>query len=151
VFESDWYRQDEGTVFTNVFNRAIYSGTNTFPYVAQFDDGTNAQRISLDHSVLAGGYRTQYVVRDGDVNQASISAQTGLATGAAKWSAAYGLNSFATASNGAAPSAVGSGTVPTVNRLQIGVGFGTQYNGTLKRLTYWPQRLPNDTLQTITQ
>jgi hypothetical protein len=25
------------------------------------------------------------------------------------------------------------------------------YNGTIKRLTYWPQRLPNSTLQAITQ
>jgi len=148
---SSWYRQDEGTVFVDVFNREIYSGTNSFPYVAQFDDGTNTERISLDHSVLAGGYRTQYVVRDGDINQASITAQSGLATGAAKWSAAYGLSSFASASNGAAPSEVGGGTVPTVNRLQIGNGFGTQYTGTIKRLTFWPQRLPNKVLQTITQ
>jgi len=148
---SSWCRQDEGTVFVDVFNREIYSGTNSFPYVAQFDDGTNTERISLDHSVLAGGYRTQYVVRDGDINQASITAQSGLATGAAKWSAAYGLSSFASASNGAAPSEVGGGTVPTVNRLQIGNGFGTQYTGTIKRLTFWPQRLPNKVLQTITQ
>jgi hypothetical protein len=150
VVESDWYRQDEGTVFANIFNRAIYSGTNLFPYVAQFDDGTNTERISLDHSVLAGGYRTQYVVRDGNVNQASISAQTGLATSAAKWSAAYGLNSFASASNGAVAVTDSSGTVPTVNRLQIGIGFGAQYNGTISRLTYWPQRLPNATLQALT-
>ena len=148
---SSWYRQDEGTVFVDVFNREVYSGTNIFPYVAQFDDGTSTERISLDHSVLAGGYRTQYVVRDGDINQASITAQSGLATGAAKWSAAYGLSSFASASNGAAPSEVGGGTVPTVNRLQIGNGFGTQYTGTIKRLTFWPQRLPNKVLQTITQ
>jgi len=147
---SSWYRQDEGTVFVDVFNRAIYSGTNSFPYIAQFDDGTNTERISLDHSVLAGGYRTQYVVRDGDINQASITAQSGLATGAAKWASTYGLNSFASASNGAAAVAGGSGTVPTVNRLQIGTGFGTQYNGTIKRLTFWPQRLPNATLQNIT-
>jgi hypothetical protein len=24
-------------------------------------------------------------------------------------------------------------------------------NGTIRRLTYWPQRLPNSTLQTLTQ
>jgi hypothetical protein len=148
---TSWYNQSEGTVFLNVFNNEMYTGTNRFPYPAQFDDGTNAQRISFDHSILAAGYRLQYVVRDGDVNQASMNAQTGLPTGEAKWSAAYGLDSFATSGNGGVVQTDTSGTVPIVNRLQIGAGFGNLYNGYIRRITYFPTRLSNTTLQNITK
>jgi hypothetical protein len=40
-----------------------------------------------------------------------------------------------------------------VNSLFIGgrIGSSFMHNGTIKRLTYWPARLPNTTLQQITQ
>jgi hypothetical protein len=41
----------------------------------------------------------------------------------------------------------------TPDRLFIGSRTGSSLilNGTIRRLTYWPQRLPNSTLQAITQ
>jgi hypothetical protein len=33
---------------------------------------------------------------------------------------------------------------------KVGIG-ATELNGTIRRLVYWDQRLPNDTLETITQ
>jgi len=46
-----------------------------------------------------------------------------------------------------------TGTPPTVNALGIGQRLDTtgSLNGHIKRLTYWQTRLPNETLQGITQ
>jgi hypothetical protein len=38
-----------------------------------------------------------------------------------------------------------------INELDIGVGFGQQFTGTIRRLTYWPHRLPNYLLQELTR
>ena len=44
-------------------------------------------------------------------------------------------------------------SIPTAASMTIGalVGGSIQLNGTIKRLAYWPQRLPNSTLQQLTQ
>jgi hypothetical protein len=43
-------------------------------------------------------------------------------------------------------------TLPTLNQLRIGYdpAGGSQRNGPISRLAYWPRRLPNSTLQTLT-
>jgi hypothetical protein len=42
-----------------------------------------------------------------------------------------------------------------VSAMAIGNDFSSgsalSLNGTIRRLAYWPQRLPNETLQTVTQ
>ena len=44
-------------------------------------------------------------------------------------------------------------TVPTVTQMQLNKATfpNGEINGTIRRLTYWPQRLANSTLQQITQ
>ena len=62
------------------------------------------------------------------------------------------INSGVTAASGALGTVDTSYGIPTVDRLLIGQSRSSDNtNGTLRRLTYWPQRLPNETLQTITQ
>ena len=150
TFGNSFYDQTEGSVFADVFNRRTYDGVSSFPYILEFNDGTSNQRISFDHSVLSGGYRALFVVRDGNINQMATTVEYPIATGDLSLTGAYALNSFAASSNGNVAVIDSSGTVPVVNRLQIGNGFGIEYNGTISRLTYWPTRLSNDTLQTIT-
>jgi hypothetical protein len=147
---SSWYSQSEGTVFADAFNRVIYDGTNIFPYILQFDDGSNAERISFDHSALSLGYRGFFVVRDNNVDSAAVTAIYPASSGFLKMAGAYALNSFAASANGNPANTDNSGTLPTVNRLQIGKGLGQQYVGTISRLTYFPDRLPDTTLQAIT-
>ena len=149
---SSWYEQDEGTVFTDTVNKETYPGTNVFPYILQIDDGTNNNRIGYDNSVLSTGYRYNLFCTSGGVAQGELN-QFGFASGAARWASAFKTNDFALAIN-LSPSVLStrtSGTLPnTMTQLQIGKGFGKQFNGTMRRLTYWPTRLSNDTLQTIT-
>jgi hypothetical protein len=43
--------------------------------------------------------------------------------------------------------------MPTVDRLYLNFATfaGGEINGTIRRLTFWPQRLPNPTLQSLSQ
>jgi hypothetical protein len=65
------------------------------------------------------------------------------------------VDDFASWATGATTAATDtSGAMPVaLNQTTIGSSFtGTEVLcGTIRRLTYWPQRLPNSTLQTITQ
>jgi|LakMenEpi03Aug12_release.lakeMendotaPanAssembly.Ray.scaffolds.fasta_scaffold293415_2 hypothetical protein len=150
---SSWYRQDEGTLFTDTVNREAYTGSNVFPCILQIDDGTNNNRISYDNSVLGSGYRYNLPCHSGGVSQGELN-QFGFASGAARWASAFRTNDFALAIN-LSPSVVStrtSGTLPNaMTQLRIGSGFGKQFTGTIRRLTYWPTRLGNEVLQTITQ
>jgi hypothetical protein len=66
---------------------------------------------------------------------------------------AYKASDFAVTSNGSAPATQTSGSVPTgVNQMQIGsaVGGSEFLCGTIRRIAYYPVRLPNSTLQALT-
>jgi hypothetical protein len=69
--------------------------------------------------------------------------------------AAFAANNFQQGANGNLGTADTSGSVPSVTAMQIGNDFfassGTALNGTIRRLVFFPQRLANTTLQTITQ
>jgi len=80
-------------------------------------------------------------IADGGVNQALLS---GLSAGSNKTALAYRNNDFALSANGGAPTTDSLGTVPSVDRLVF------YANSTIKRLAYYPRRLPDAQLQAIT-
>jgi hypothetical protein len=145
---SSWYRQDEGTVFADA--ASIYNGGRYF----MFDDGSLVNRWESRYSAyLATLNSWNNSVQDVGVNTLVVSG--GLAFNA-KIAAANKTNNAAIASNGAG-AIVGTDTSCTMpanqSRLWIGSfqGTATYANGSIRRLTYWDQRLPNETLQAITQ
>jgi hypothetical protein len=150
---SSWYRQDEGSLYTDTTNRETFPGVNVFPYILQIDDGTNNNRLSHESSVLSGGYRYNLPVASGGVAQGVLN-QSGFASGSARWASAFRTNDFAIALS-LSPGVVStraSGTLPNVMiRMQIGAGAATQFTGTIARLTYWPRRLSDPTLQELTR
>lgn len=150
---SSWYRQDQGTVFAEATNRETYPGINVFPYLAQVDDGTNNNRVSLDFSVLAAGYRYNLAVVSGGSTQFETG-PFGITQSSARWAAGVRSSDFASAVS-VSPGTLftsTSGTLPGVmTQLRIGAGFGKAFSGTIRRLTYWPARLPNGTLQALTR
>jgi hypothetical protein len=146
VVESPWYRQDEGTVFTEF--RDSPSTQGEYPFT--ISDNTVSNRFtlftsgssSLNSRLISAGS----VFNPGNVSfiaSSLIRASTAGKTGA---------DQAITACNGVLSSAGSPTSMPAVDRMYIGAahnGF-EKLNGTIKRLTYWPARLPNDTLQTIT-
>jgi hypothetical protein len=146
---SSWYRQDEGTVFADAYREfAVPSGF--FPHV--FDArNTNSDVIQIAYNTesLGTGYS-----RTSGVDQAVLF-PTGL-SGVRRRRAtfAYRTDDFAACVNGGTVVTDNSGTPSSViNQAAVGGQVGStsfNLNGTISRLTFFPQRLPDATLQAIT-
>jgi hypothetical protein len=64
---------------------------------------------------------------------------------------AYKANDFAGVDNASAVQTDNSGTVPPLTQMDIAnAGGSTQLNGWVRRIAYYPRRLANTELQTIT-
>ena len=139
---SSWYNQSEGTVFADV--------ARTYGNILGFSDGgAPAERFRLGASSSAmvafgsSGGSTQFNINSG--------AGTWISPAAGKGALALKVNDFAASANGNPVQLDLSGVIPSVDRLLIGTAhIDNKVNGSIKRITYWPQRLPDSTLQTIT-
>ena len=143
---SSWYRQDEGTVFAaGVSNGANGAGLFTL------EDGSAAEysRMGVGFSLL------NFVVSKASGSQVDVySTGTSFVFGSPfRGVAAYGLNNVGLSLNGGSAQVDTAADMPSAaNVLRIGFGkYATYTNGPIKRLTFWPQRLANSTLQTLTQ
>jgi hypothetical protein len=149
---SSWYRQDEGTVFVDSARYALGNSAGQYIVCEAGNSAFNNNDL-IQLGTQFGSNSFQMLVNVGNVTQAAL-VEAGVVT-QSKYVGAYRANDFAYTKNGASPATDTSGTTPTVSQLNIGSrpAFGnTGYlNGTIRRLTYWPQRLPNSTLQQITQ
>jgi hypothetical protein len=143
---SSWYRQDEGTVFAEFQPRA-----NATVGVAYLNDGSVNEATRIFYNSSISNYT--FSVRAAGAEQSSINNLGAYVLQSERISAAYKVNDLAASRNGGASVSDVSATVPTgIDRLNLGTTQSANYlNGTIKRLTYWPARLPDSTLQTITQ
>jgi hypothetical protein len=142
---SDWYNATEGTfVVRNNYN----SGSNV---------GTAGGRVALAANTTVGNSLIVLYNRNGTANAALVLNTTaqaindGIASTSnfIKTALAYKLNDFEMATNATQIFTDTSGTVPTVNRLNIGSTFNatSQLNGYIASVYYYPQRLtPNELL-----
>lgn len=142
---SSWYNQTEGTSLIEL-REVDRTGSRT---PRSFSDGTASNRIdafftsslTISTRLLVSG--SSYnpgnltLLAAGTVNKHVISAATGSAISVA---------------NGTLSTESTPPSLPVVNRLVIGADSvsGTPFTGTIRRLTYWPVRLANATLQSIT-
>ena len=142
---SSWYNQTEGTVFANYAERA-FSVTHQ---VATVSNSTANERISLainssntlDVGVISGGADTF------GGNTPTLTAQE------YKIGFGYKADNSGVSANGSAITVDSAVTLPTVSQLDVGARAGSNQilNSTIKRLTFWPTRLADTTLQQITQ
>ena len=148
---SSWYRQDEGTMFGNATTNARHAGANTFPRIASLSDGTTSNRMDLLYRVLAPYTDAGYNVVSSNVAQAAFD--TNDERNGQSMAMSYAANDFAFTVGGTLANTDTAGTVPTVDRLSIGLrsGIDLRMSGTIRRVTYWPTRLSNEVLQRITQ
>jgi hypothetical protein len=117
----------------------------------KFDDGSNNNRVQAGRTNLASTALRSFVITGG-VEQAALNAGTTTSGVFAKTALAYSANSFIGAANTTLTSEDTSGTVPVVTRAGIGVDLVDQVylNGTIKRIAYYPRRLANTELTSIT-
>jgi len=137
---SSWFNAPLGSLFSEIH----LPQTNTAAAWRVWEiSGTNSYRLRN----ASGQYNT-------DGNSGSSLLAGTVTTGIARIGAAFSVGSNALSVNGAvaaadalSPDTTGSTTFSIGNR----PGNDRAINGTIRRLTYWPQRLSNPTLQSITQ
>ena len=145
---SSWYNQTEGTVFGEF---ARVASTNTQQgRVFSFNDGTNTNTIEI--------YQTSASNPAAQITATTLQASwttSGFTVGASTREVlGYQLNNSNTSFNGSTEITDTVCTMPTaLTQARIGDRQDglRNLNGTIKRLTYWPTRLANPTLVSITQ
>ena len=139
---SPWYNAAAGTLYGEF--DSVASGTRT---VAAINDGTSNESIQL-RTISDNPF---FTVTDGGVDQVDIDAGTVASYTRYKFAGAYNINDFAACIAGGTVQTDTSGTLPTVTQLFLGASASANYlNGHLQRITYYPRRLTNAELQTLT-
>jgi hypothetical protein len=142
---SDWYRQDEGSVYAEGTPSNLASAGRLY----SIDDGTNTINNAI-YSVATDA--SHFVVRRNGTTEAAIDGGTFVANQFAKIAGAYKTNDVAASLDGSAVGTDTSVLLPLVSRMRIGLGFSTNYlNGTIKKLAYYPLRLTNNELVDLTE
>jgi hypothetical protein len=144
---SDFYNPSEGTFITEVTTGTTAStGADWFRAT---DGNANVNSIRLTRSGV--GATPQLLISKNNVGQAGPFTSGVQANIFYKLGCYYKNNDFGITNNGFPLSGASIGTsgeVPDVNRLLIA---SPSTNGYIKRLVYYPSRLPNDQLITLTK
>ena len=145
---SSWFNASEGSLFVSADRQQQIPATD-FAQLFFMHDGSNNNTISLGWLTSGSG---QFRVRAVSANEANLlDFSTALSR---RIAGAYAVNNAASSINGSSPSSDLSVALPTgINTVSIGSDQQglTRHNGTIRRLTFWPQRLSNNVLQALTR
>ena len=141
---SSWYRQDEGTVALDFSLPTTAGNTAIASFFQAAAPSTNRHSIRQGNSIIttAGSQVANFTNQTAAVNTRS------------KIAYGYKVDDFFQILNGTTSASDTSGAVPaSIDQLDIGKveGASIYSNGPIRRLTYWPSRLANSTLQEITR
>jgi hypothetical protein len=146
---SPWYNATEGTLYVEGSTLALAS---TDRIIAAFSDNTASNTFELYKQSNSATARL-YMVTSGVLQADLIFASVFNAGTNAKLAAAYKVNDVAMSANAATVQTDVTATVPVVTTLGIGTR-GTPgalvWGGHIRRITYYPSRLSNAELVSIT-
>ena len=147
---SSWYNTSEGTLYADW----VKNGASNFQTMAVVSDGTASNVIALTHGSGAPTNNARFDVNTAGVNQASIAIVSPSVVGTFyRTAGAYKFNDFAAVANAGTVQTDTSGTVPVVSRLNVGMNGSSDggfLNGTIRKIAFYPLRLPNAQLQALT-
>ena len=145
---SPWYNAATGTVYAEF---DLYAFTAGQSYRFAFSDGTTSNQLRARLAPSGTTQARHEVVNSGVSTTLGSPATINLAL--TKEAFAYATNDYAGVVNNGTPSTSATLTVPSVNVLQLGATVGGAtgiLNGHLRRIVYYPRRLSNAELQSIT-
>ena len=154
---SSWFNPVEGTFvvdFSTITTGLNNTGGNDFEFLYDLD---NSAALTSGHSLIASaaygpGVRAQTQIAG--VEQTAMTSAVTLGTGATiRHAYAYKANDFASSLNGGTVQTDASGSLPTPNQMAIGSqnsGGSNHFDGHIRRIRYWPNRLSNALLQEAT-
>jgi hypothetical protein len=131
---SGWLSSTQGTLAADYVPSA--AGTQL---IVELDDATANERHSLTNDGI-------FTVVDGGASQAAVDGGTPTVAARNKIAASYAVDAFAVALNGGAVVTDTSGTLPTVNRMDVNA-----LNGHLTRIRYIGRRLTDGQLRALTE
>lgn len=147
---SSWYNASEGTLVS----QSTFNGNSAAfqRYAMAVSDGSSNNRITM---TIASSTQTRAIISTGGVLQADVyNTVTSTFNTPIKAAIAYKANDIAVCCNAGVVQNDTSATIPTVNAAYIGTaenGSGTvQLNGVVAKIFYYPQRLTNAELQSLT-
>ena len=148
---SNWYRADEGSFYSEVLfgASAAVQGETSVLNVLQGNSLDNQVRIN--RQVTSGNFRLRYRANAADVGTPEVASAMPLN----KVAAAYANGSQTIAANGTlGGTGSGTGAIPTVNNIVFGRfadnSAATILNGHIRRLAFFPRRLADAELTSIT-
>jgi hypothetical protein len=146
---SSWYRADRGTVY----NEFVLNGLGTDRNLLAISDGTANNSYAFYTQSANSRFRSDVTV--GGASQAALlytAAGAPAASTPYKMSLAYAVNAFAFVMNGNAAQTDSIGTIPVVSEMKIGVGAvgSLPLNGTIKKISFYPEKLSDAQLQALT-
>ena len=138
----------EGALFVEA--RRPRFGDVDYPELAQLDDGTTSNRVSIFVATSYAGIRGGASVNG--VSLADFGSRTATTGVPFRAALTYGGGSMALAAHGLLAETVPVGTTPSVTRLQIGGNalLARSWNGHIRRLALFNKRLSDAQLQTLT-
>jgi hypothetical protein len=148
---SQWYGQSEGSFVVDV-DSVKNSGNPYGSFVV--NDGTSNNRMAIIGNL--SGTNAVIFGATGGVDQFNVQGIAATTIGTPyKMALAYAVNNFATSGNGGAVATDTLGSVPTVNRIDLGYFFpGTPatniLNGHIRSIRYVPVRAADFQLQQVT-
>ena len=151
---SSWFNASQGTLL-NQFSVIGYQSTLAFPSSSTISDNTNSNRYSLANTNTGANLYSYAEIASGGVTQAGFFGASGSAFGVnavRKVALTYATNDCAFTTQGLSAQTDTSVTLPTVDRLYIGLGAtgSGPINGHIQRIAYYPTRLANAQLQALT-
>jgi hypothetical protein len=143
---SDFFNATEGTF---VFEGSLYAFQAGKAHLTLRSDTSNFMRI---RTAPSGSISVRFEVTDGGVSQVALTPSTINVSDFAEVFA-YKENDFAVAVGRGTVLTDTSATVPTVDEMFIGrtVAGVTQYNGLVRKILYYPQRLINAEIQAFSK
>ena len=147
---SPWYNASAGTLYAEA--TPISPTTNALnQIVVSIDDTTTNNRLQLSRTTSVGGY--SFLVAVGGVTGWNPQVGVWANQTAGKLAAAFATSDQKFAYVGLLDSGAGTGAIPSsLTHMQIGARAdgALQFNGYIRRITYYPRRLTDAELQTIT-
>jgi hypothetical protein len=144
---SSWYSQIEGTFYAQFRPIASDFGANKNMFLATDNTASNF----VGFRCASTGTQASLAATTLGVSQANLATGVFVAGTSYKLAGGYKANDFAVSRDGATVLTDTSGTVPVVDRAEIGclagVNIGSQH---LSKLAYYPMRVTNAQLQALT-
>lgn len=126
---SDWFNASKGTFRVDAFSPAV----DTRCLLSVDDNTANNSQV-----VITDATAPKFIVKQGGAEQANVAAGTVVANAAMFAYVSYDTNYFGIA-RPTARQVDTSGTIPTVDRLRIGVDQAGNYaNGQIQAIRFWP-------------